>query len=221
MQGTSTAASGFFVLFLMGAGALAATSGEPTRSNDRDPVTTLAIMAQLEKGGGAAAGPSTAAAEKVDDGKGNLHVPEDYRARYRFIGSWAVAGDDKGSGSKEIHTVYASPGAVEGYLKTGHFEDGVVLVKEVFETKTADMTTGTVSHADELKGWFVMVRDSRNAAHPGNPLWGDGWGWSWFDYGNTTKATTTDYRNDCMGCHVPATSTDFIYVGGYPSLKRR
>src|SRR5262245_47719448 len=129
MQGTSIAASVLFAASLMGAGALAATSGHPTRSNGRDPVTTLAIMAQLEKGGAATARPSTAAAEKVDDGKGNLHVPEDYRARYRFIGSWAVAGDDKGSGSKEIHTVYASPGAAEGYLKTGHFEDGVVLVK--------------------------------------------------------------------------------------------
>jgi hypothetical protein len=221
MKGTSIVASVLSAAFLTGAGALAATLGEPTRGNGDDPVMTLAIMAQLEKAGATVAGPIAAAVEKVDDGKGNLHVPENYRARYRFIGSWAVAGDDKGSGSKEIHTVYASPGAAEGYLKTGHFEDGAVLVKEVFETKTADMTTGTVSHADNLKGWFVMVRDARNSAHPGNPLWGDGWGWSWFDYGNTTKTTTTDYHNDCMGCHVPATSTDFIYVDGYPSLKRR
>ena len=75
MQGTSTAASVLFAAFLMGAGALAATAREPTRSNGRDPVATLAIMAQLEKGGAAVARPSTAAVEKVDDGKGNLHVP--------------------------------------------------------------------------------------------------------------------------------------------------
>ena len=35
------------------------------------------------------------------------------------------------------------------------------------------MTTGTVSHARTLKGWFVMVKDSKNS-HPGNVLWG-GW----------------------------------------------
>jgi Cytochrome P460 len=98
---------------------------------------------------------------------------QDYRTKYRFIGSWAVAADS-GSGSKEMHTVYASPGAVESYLKTGHFDDGAVLVKEVFATATGNMTTGTVSHVDSLKGWFVMVRDSKNTAHPGNPLWGDG-----------------------------------------------
>ena len=38
---------------------------------------------------------------------------------------------------------------------------------------TEPMTTGTVSHAQTLKGWFVMVRDSKNI-HPGNKLWGDG-----------------------------------------------
>jgi Cytochrome P460 len=219
MSRTSIAASVLLVASVVGAAAYAAISEQPGRKGG-DPVATLAIMAQLEKAGAAKGERGPAIAEKVADAKGNLHVPEDYRARYRFIGSWAVASDDKGSGSKEIHTVYASPGAVEGYLKSGHFEDGAVLVKEVFEAKTGDMTTGTVSHADNLKGWFVMVRDSKNTAHPGNPLWGGGWGWAWFDFGNITKTTSTNYHNDCMGCHVPATPTDFIYVGGYPSLKR-
>jgi len=179
-------------------------------------------MAQLEKAGVGTVGQASGPAERVADAKGNLHVPEDYRTKYRFIGSWAVAADSgSGSGSKEMHTVYASPGAVEGYLKTGHFEDGAVLVKEVFAATTGDMTTGTVSHVDSLKGWFVMVRDSKNTAHPGNPLWGDGWGWSWFDADKPLKTTSTDYHNDCMACHVPATPTDFIYVQGYPSLKKK
>jgi hypothetical protein len=30
-----------------------------------------------------------------------------------------------------------------------------VLVKEVFDAATGAMTTGTVSHAQTLKGWFV------------------------------------------------------------------
>ena len=42
-----------------------------------------------------------------------------------------------------------------------------MLVKEVFETATAAMTTGTVSHAQILKGWFVMVKDSKDS-HPDN-----------------------------------------------------
>jgi hypothetical protein len=93
-----------------------------------------------------------------------------------------------------------------------------VLIKEVYQTSTAPMTTGTVSHAQNLKGWFVMVKDSKNS-HPGNLLWGDGWAWSWFDAGNRTKTTSTDYKKDCLSCHVPAQATDWIYTAGYPALK--
>jgi hypothetical protein len=80
------------------------------------------------------------------------------------------------------------------------------------------MTTGTVSHADVLKGWFVMVRDT-TGRRAGNRLWGDGWGWSWFDAGNPTRTISTDYTTDCRGCHVPAQATGWVYVGGYPSLR--
>jgi len=157
-------------------------------------------------------------AERVVDAEGNLRVPADYRTAYQFLGTWAVA-DEKGKGSKEMHMVYASPGAVSAYLKDGRFADGSVLVKEVFETTAGEMTTGTVSHPQELKGWFVMVRDSKNS-HPGNKLWGDGWVWSWFDKGNPLKTTSTDYKVDCHSCHVPAQATEWVYVNGYLPLKR-
>jgi Cytochrome P460 len=153
----------------------------------------------------------------VDD-KGNLRVPADYRTTYEALGSWAVAKDD-GPGSKGMHVVYASPGASAAYRKDGHFPDGAVLVKEVYEAATAPMTTGTVSHADKLKGWFVMVKDSVGR-FPGNKLWGDGWGWSWFDAANPAKTTSKDFRTDCLGCHIPAQGTDWIYVRGYPGLKK-
>jgi hypothetical protein len=157
-------------------------------------------------------------AEAVDDAAGNLHVPDAYRTTYQSLGSWAV-GADQGQGSKELHAVYASPGTIAAYRKDGHFPDGAVLVKEVYHAATEPMTTGTVSHADTLKGWFVMVKDS-NGRHAGNKLWGDGWGWSWFDADNPSKTTSTDYSVNCKSCHVPAQATDWVYVGGYPPLKR-
>jgi hypothetical protein len=156
--------------------------------------------------------------EKVVDASGNLRVPGDYRTAYQFLGSWAVAAD-QGPGSKEIHLVYASPGTAAAYRKNGRFTDGSVLVKEVFETTTGSMTTGTVSHAQTLKGWFVLMKDSKHS-HPGNKLWGDGWGWSWFDAANPSKTTSTDYKADCLPCHEPARATDWIYVQGYPALKQ-
>lgn len=156
--------------------------------------------------------------EAVVDAAGNLRVPDAYRSTYQSLGSWAVAAD-QAQGSKELHVVYASPGTIAAYRKDGRFSDGSVLVKEVFQAATASMTTGTVSHAQSLKGWFVMVKDSGNT-HPGNKLWGDGWGWSWFDAANPSKTTSTDYKTNCLPCHVPAQTSDWVYVGGYPPLKR-
>ena len=163
----------------------------------------------------AESGPTT---ESVTDPQGNLRVPEGYRGTYEYLGSWAIAAA-QGQGSKELHIVYASPGTMSAYQKKGSFPDGAVLVKEVFEAATAPMTTGTVSHADKLKGWFVMVRDTADH-HLGNKLWGDGWGWSWFDASSPSKTTSRDYRVDCLTCHIPARATDWIYVGGYPSIRR-
>jgi Cytochrome P460 len=157
-------------------------------------------------------------AETVVDLDGNLHVPKAYRTIYQFLGSWAVAADS-GQGSKELHIVYASPGTISAYRENGRFPDGAVLVKEVFHAATGQMTTGTVSRAENLKGWFVMMRDSKGS-HAGNKLWGDGWGWSWFDAANPSKTTSTDYKTDCLPCHVPARASDWIYVSGYSPLKR-
>lgn len=148
---------------------------------------------------------------------GALHVPVDYQKTYQSLGAWAVAADE-GQGSKELHVVYASPGAVEARRRDGDYPDGAVLVKEVYGAATAPMTTGTVSHADVLKGWFVMVRDRKNS-HIGNKLWGEGWGWAWFAAGKPDTTTSTDYHTDCLTCHEPARNTKFIYEQGYPVLK--
>ncbi|HEY9234032.1 MULTISPECIES: cytochrome P460 family protein [Phenylobacterium] len=182
----------------------------------RTPILGLGVVAvALGSTLAVAASPKPAS---VADPKGALRVPADYQRTYEYLGSWAVAAD-KGLGSKEMHVVYASPGATAAFKRTGHFPDGAVLVKEVRGTSTQSMTTGTVSNATALKGWFVSVRDSKNS-HPGDPLWGDGWGWSWFDADKPTQTTSTDYRKDCLGCHQPAESTDWMYSSGYPALQR-
>jgi hypothetical protein len=157
------------------------------------------------------------AARSAVDSNGDIHVPENYRVEYQYLGSWAVAAEG-GTGSKEIHVVFASPGAAERYRARADFPEGTVLVKEVFVAATASMTTGTVSHTETLKGWFVMIRDT-TGRHASNKLWGEGWGWSWFDAGNPTKTTSTDYKTDCRACHVPAQATEWIYVEGYPRLE--
>jgi Cytochrome P460 len=185
-------------------------------------IGTVAVLAMLVVAARAQRDATTSKnrsnAEAVVDATGNLHVPKDYRTAYQLLGSWAVAADE-GQGSKELHVVRASPGTIDAYRKDGRFPDGTVLVKEVFQTATGKMTTGTVSHAETLKGWFVMIKDSKGR-HVGNKLWGDGWAWSWFDAANPSKTTSTDYKTDCRSCHVPVQASDWIYVGGYLPLRQ-
>ena len=183
-------------------------------------IATMSVIVAAAADGRTSATTSSAGPkeEAVVDANGNLHVPDAYRTTYQALGSWAIA-SDQGQGSKELHVVYASPGTITTYRKNGRFPDGTVLVKEVFQTATSEMTTGTVSHAERLKGWFVMMKDA-NGRYTGNKLWGDGWSWSWFHAANPSKTTSTDYKSDCLGCRVPAKASDWVYVDGYPALRR-
>lgn len=155
------------------------------------------------------------------DKNGKLSVPDvDYRKDWVALGSWAVAAEEGILGSEGMHVVYTQPGTVEAFRKTGKFPDGAVLIKELFSTSTNDMTTGTVSSAHETSGWFVMVKDKKDR-FPDNKLWGDGWGWSYFDAKDRNNSTSKNYKNDCLGCHIPAKDQDWVYVQGYPVLKSR
>jgi cytochrome P460 len=81
------------------------------------------------------------------DQTGNIRKPTDFRDRYQVLGTWMVL-DPKGN---EMHVTYASPGAVEYYRKNGRFDDGTVLVKEIFKTDHAQLTTGDAHWAAEPK----------------------------------------------------------------------
>jgi Cytochrome P460 len=161
---------------------------------------------------------SVAAQERVADAQGNMHIPSNYQTSYEYLGSWVLA-DTSGQFAKQLHNVYASRGTIEAYRRLGHFPDGAVLVKELYATETQSMSTGNVRHADKLLGWFLLVKDSKNS-YPDNKLWGDGWGWAFFAAGNPQKTTSTDYKKDCQGCHVPAQKTDWIYIQGYAPLHK-
>ena len=152
------------------------------------------------------------------DAKGAIHLPTvDYRKDWVALGSWAVAAEGDAAGSQGIHMVYTQPESITAFRKTGKFPDGAILIKELLTTTTDSMTTGTVSRADKTAGWFVMVKDTNNR-FPDNKLWGDGWGWAYFDAKDRVRTKSTDYVENCKGCHVPAQDTDWVYVQGYPVL---
>ena len=149
-----------------------------------------------------------------------LQVPDvDYRRDWVLLGSFSVLADDPEAGAKEFHVVYTLPENVDAYRKTGAFPDGAILVKDVFAAGTEAMTTGTSSYAVTLIGRFVMVKDQANKYAGASPLWGDGWGWAFYEGAETKKTISTDYKEDCLGCHEPVRNQDFLHFQGYPILK--
>jgi hypothetical protein len=150
---------------------------------------------------------------------GSIRVPDDFRTDYVMLGAGSVSGDGDTGGNIGLHVVYAPKWAVETYRKTGQFADGTVLVKELFKGTTEHLTTGRATGAAAEAGYFVMVKDDMGR-YPESPLWGDGWGWSFFTADNKEATTTKDYKSECLGCHIPARSTDLVYVEGYPVLNQ-
>jgi Cytochrome P460 len=47
---------------------------------------------------------------------------------------------------------------------------------------------------------------------------GDRWGWALFKSDGPDKQVATDYEKDCLACHIPARSTEWVYVQGFPVL---
>jgi hypothetical protein len=158
------------------------------------------------------------------DSAGNISLPDNFREDWTFLGTWSIAAADvetsaeaSNHGAAGLHNVYTQPGVAPYFREHGRFPDGAVLVKELLKAATAPMTTGTVSRGIEVEGWFIMVKDTQQRFSD-NPLWGDGWGWVLYKADQPDTAVTSNYKTECLGCHIPARNDDWIYLSGYPVL---
>jgi hypothetical protein len=153
------------------------------------------------------------------DKHGNITLPNNFRNEMVHLGSWFVPE----GGASGFHDVYTEKASVEYYRINNKFPDGATIVKELRASHAGSYTTGkNVNYANNvLKQWFVMVKDSEGR-FANNPLWGDGWGWALYKpdikEGGKFKNVATDYKTDCLGCHIPAKQNDWIYTEAYPSL---
>lgn len=150
------------------------------------------------------------------DNVGHITFPADFRVVMIHLGSWFVPeGDASG-----FHDVYTEPESALYYRKHQKFPDGATIIKELRKAETKDYTTGkNISHGSEdIKQWFVMIKDTKGRFKD-NAMWGDGWGWALFTTNHKHKSTSSDYKKDCIACHIPAQKNDWIYIEGYPTLK--
>lgn len=151
------------------------------------------------------------------DKKGNISFPQGFRISMAHLGSWFVPD----GGASGFHDVYTEKESIKAFRKTGKFPDGATLIKELRASEKGEYTTGQgVSHSTSgLKQWFVMIKDSKGR-FAGNATWGEGWGWALFKPDHKGKNATTNYKSDCLGCHVPAKNSDWIYTEAYPVLRQ-
>ena len=181
-------------------------------------LTTVAVVALILAAAmaGARSSAQEASFSPYVDRAGNISLPdpETVRQKWSYLGTWAKNGED---GAEEVHEVFTQPESIAAYRRSGSFPDATVLVKEVRAGRTKGMTTGRVSWAGAKKLWFVMVKD-RTDRFRENPQWGKGWGWAMFLADDPKKNVTKNFRSECLGCHIPARRTDWIYSFGYPIL---
>jgi mono/diheme cytochrome c family protein len=150
------------------------------------------------------------------DADGEIRRPKEYRDEWAHLGTYIVLNESEdGHG---LHEVYTQRANIEAYKKTGEWPDGATIVKEVRHTGGTRMTTGDSHWGTDINVWFVMVKD-RQGRYPNNPIWGEGWGWALFKGSNPEEQVATDYKSDCLGCHIPAKGNDWVYVEGYPLLR--
>ena len=193
-------------------------------------ITTIVVMNLVGWTGVSSANEEKSFAANVNPTTGAISVPEDYTL-WPTLGTWTHAKTENGiTNIHEYHVVYTQPKTIEYYQKKRRFPDGAVLVKELLHAETMSMTTGpTVGHATTLKGYFVLVRDTKGRFN-NSPLWGDGWGWSFFNADDQLNTKSTNYKVDCIPCHVPAKELaprnakkddQWIYTLGYPVLQKK
>ncbi len=149
------------------------------------------------------------------DAQGNISLPKDYRTTFLHLGTFSVA-STKEKEAAELHNVYTRKEDWAAYKKDKKWPDGAILVKDVYEAASENLTTGRSSWAAKIKVWFVMVKDT-TSRFPDNPSWGDGWGWQLFEGKDSSKRASEDYRADCRACHLPAKKTDWLYLDRLPS----
>ena len=185
--------------------------------NSHSVVSTPLALVIMAMASGANADDTAPFAPNVSEG-GAISVPDNYRNEMSFVGTWAIrAGDEEGS-VEGFHNVYMDLSAILAFQQTGEFPDGAVIVKELLSAENGSKTTGNVAWAGDITGWFVMIKD-QTKRFPDNKLWGNGWGWSYFGADDPVNTTSTNFRRDCLGCHIPARQTDWIFMDGYPILK--
>ncbi|OBS95508.1 hypothetical protein A9261_15125 [Vibrio tasmaniensis] len=149
----------------------------------------------------------------------DIIFPKNFKSEMSLIGSWFIP-DGVAAG---FHNVYMDKKSIKEYRDKKVIPNGTMIVKELLGSNSGNYTTGqdVVYTNDNVKQYFVMIKDSENRFSSKSSSWGDGWGWGLFKPESLDLNSSSNYRTDCLGCHIPASNTDFLYKEAYPLFEHK
>ncbi len=148
---------------------------------------------------------------------GELVRPEGYR-EWVYVGTPLTPNDlnPPAAAFPEFHNVYIHPMDYAHYKKTGIFQDGTILVKELVTVGAKQATSGKGYFQGEYSGFEATVKDSRR--YPNEPGH-----WAYFTFGHhpppyaaTAKAQPA---GACNICHQVSAAEDWVFTQFYPVLR--
>jgi hypothetical protein len=166
------------------------------------------------------------------DSEGNLIRPDGYR-EWVFVGTPLTPNDmnDGMAPFPEFHAVYIDPASWAHYKKTGKFQDGTVLVKELISVGSKQATSGVGYFMGEYLGLEAAVKSKAHfpdepgnwAYHsfttPGSPMEGDEMRKK-MHAGAPLKDKAKAFPTAvCASCHQASAAEDMVFTQFYPVLR--
>ena len=150
------------------------------------------------------------------DDDGNLIRPEGYRL-WVYIGTPITPNNENGGKASfpDFHNVYIHPDDFKHYKKTGKFQDGTILVKELVSVGSTRAVSGNGHFMGEFTGLEATIKDKKEFPdEPGN--------WAYFSFGHKYPLAKTAAAFDaasCNSCHATSAADDFVFTQYYPVLR--
>jgi len=152
--------------------------------------------------------------------KGELIQPKDFKWReWIYVGTPVTPNsmNPPEAAFPEFHNVYINPESFKHYSKTGQFEDGTVLFKELVSVGATQASSGKGFFEGDFIGLEAAVKDSKRFKdEPGN--------WAYFTFSHKPppypESAKMQPAASCnTACHQALAADDWVFTQFYPVLR--
>ena len=154
------------------------------------------------------------------DAEGNLLLPDAGYREWIYVGT-PVTPNDMNAGKApfpEFHNVYIRPADWAHFKKTGAFQDGTMLIKELISVGSKAAVSGQGYFMGDFIGLEATIKDAKRfPKEPGN--------WAYFSFSQEDHSLPLKEKASafptaaCAACHQAAAADDMVFTQYYPILR--